>query len=246
MKTHTLTRTGYPPLRFQGEMIAEADTEQRQALRWYKAEIYRSEAGKLVVFVGFRSNWEGEAEHDWVTVCDTPAQVAEALRTYDVLPPGRGYPPSDQYKDRQEKLRSHLQRDYDTMVSDLLDSDLFIETLEDKDTDAEYRAMDWEIVDQYLKMTLASIPVTKAEACAICDANNGAEMLGHPWAGLIPNLIDTEGLDEKWDIDTVSLVRKLKFLTNGELMALAFGVARFWRNCELPTDKALKKAGFVY
>lgn len=245
MKTYTLTRTGYPPLRFQGELIAESDTEQTQALRWYKAEIYRAENGSLVVTVGFRTNWEGEAEHDWVAVCETPAIAAETLRTYDVLPPGRGYPPSEQYRDRQEKLRSHLQRDYDAMISDLLDTDLFVETL-DKDEDAEYRQMDWQVVDQYLKMTLASIPVSKEEACAICDANNGSMLMDHPWLGIIPNLIDTEGLDEKWGIDTVSLVRKLKFLTNGELMALAFGVARFWRNAELPTDKALKKAGFVY
>jgi len=239
MKTHTLQRTGMPPLQFDGVLVAEADTEHLEALRWYTSSIYQV-GDRYVVSVGFRSNWDGEAEHDTVFVCDSNSHVISALRSYDVLPPGRGYPGSEQYRDRQAKLRSYLQRDYDTMISDLLDSDLFVETL-DKDQDAEYRQMDWVVVDQYLAITLSSIPITKNEACAICDANNGSML----WSSIIPNLIDTHGLDEKWDIDTVALVRKLKFLTNGELLALAFGVARFWRNCELPTDKALKKAGFA-
>jgi hypothetical protein len=247
MKTYTLTRTGMPPLRFQGEIIAEADTQQLQALRWYKATVYQEKEGRFVVEVGFRSSWEGEAEHDWVTVCHKPSEVAFALKNYDVLPPGRGYPPSEAYQDRQAKLRSHLQRDYDGMVSDLLDDDIFVESLDkQKDTDDEHRQLDWIAVDEFLRLELACIPLTKNEACAVCDANNGAMLMGSPWAGIVPNLMDTEGLDGKWNIDTVALSRKLRHLTRGELFALSFGIARFWRNCELPTDEALKKAGFVY
>lgn len=245
MKTYTLTRTGLPPLRFQGEVIAEADTEQLQALRWYKATIYKEKEGRFVVSIGFRSNWEGETEHDWVAICRNPSDVASSLRVYDVLPPGRGYPPSDSYQERQAKLRAHLQRDYDSMISELLDEDIFVESL-DKDVDDDYRSMDWEVVDEFLRLELACIPLTKKEACAICDANNGAELMSSPWASLVPNVMDTVGLDKKWGIDSAALVRKLRHLTRGELFALSFGVARFWRNCELPDDEALKKAGFVY
>lgn len=243
MKTYTLQRTGHPPLRFDGELIAEADTEHLEALRWYSSAIYRS-VDQFVVSVGFRSNWDGEAEHDSVFVCDSTSGVISALRAYDVLPPGRGYPSSEQYRDRQAKLRSHLQRDYDGMVTDLLDIDLFVETLGSKQ-ESQGHGRDWDVFNEFLAVELASIPLTRQEACAICDANNGAELLSSPWAAIVPNVMDTDGLDAKWGVDSVQLAKRLRHLTRGELFALAVGAARFWRHTSLPTDTALKKAGFV-
>lgn len=228
-----------PPLQFEGALIRESDTEHLEALRWYTSSIYRA-GDRYVVSIGFRSNWDGEAEHDSVFVCDSTADVIAALRAYDVLPPGRGYPGTDQYRDRQEKLRSYLQRDYDGMVTDLLDAEPFIETLPMVQTEQ----VDAAIVNEFIALELAGIPLTMSEACAICEANRG-EMLSSPWAAIVPNVIDAD-LDRKWDVDSVALAKRLKHLSRGELFALAVGADRFRKYSKLPVDQALKKAGFAF
>lgn len=124
---HTLPRSNNSPLSFTGRLLDEVDGESDH-LRWYVLHVYQTTGGKYVVHVQFRTRWRGESDHDWVQVVDDASGVAKALREYDVLPPGRGFPPG--YDSRQAALRAALQRDYDDLVTEILDADLFTEEIE--------------------------------------------------------------------------------------------------------------------
>lgn len=239
--TITLQRTGASPLRFTGELVAEADNETVENNRWYQIRIYRAGA-KYVTHIGFRTRWESERDHDVVEVVDAPGKVAEVLQRYDVLPENRGYPPTPVFAERQARLRNALQRDYGLLVSEILDDELFLEDLGDE---SEYPAeADLEVIREFLAADLADMPLTEREACAICDANNGAMLLPHCWMGIGANLVDSVGLDKKWGVDVDSLARRVSELSRSQLLALTLGIVTFWRNCNLPTRAALEKAGF--
>lgn len=123
-----LPRYGNSPLRFYGTKLASECGDDAE-LRWYTIDVYQTQGGKYVVHVVFHTNWRGESDHDWVAVVDDAHGVAEALRKYDVLPPGRGYPPG--YEEKQQHLRAILQRDFDDLATDLLESQgVFAEEIE--------------------------------------------------------------------------------------------------------------------
>lgn len=97
---------------------------------------------------------------------------------------------------------------------------------------------------------LSQLRFTRNEWCAICDANNGTMMdddIGwrHPWA----NVWDAgDELDEKWEIDRESLVRRMRALNLAGQAAITEVVERFWdrsrqqRTPETHTE-ALRAAG---
>jgi hypothetical protein len=88
--------------------------------------------------------------------------------------------------------------------------------------------------------------LTKGEWCAIMDANNGCfthEFQPDERSLLWANLADSQGMDEKWGIDSNALVKKMRIWSQVESTAAIEAVAAFWRNYELPTDEALIRAG---
>lgn len=239
--TITLQRTGASPLRFTGSLIAEADNETVENNRWYQIRIYES-GHRYVVHVGFRTRWESERDHDTVEVIDSPGKVADVLRRYDVLPENRGYPPTPVFAERQARLRNALQRDYGLLVSQILDSEIFTESLDDA---SDYPAeSDLDTLKQFLAVDLSQIALTEREASALCDANNGAMFLPHCWMGIGANLVDHGGIEEKWGVDVSDLARRVADLPRSQLLALTLGIVTFWRNCHLPARAALEKAGF--
>lgn len=99
---------------------------------------------------------------------------------------------------------------------------------------------------------LASL-LSRAEACLICDALNGA-MLTAVSLGMslsdeirfgVGDAIALDGLADKWDVDGPSLELKLQALPEDLAMALAAAVEHFWANTHLPTELALRSAGLV-
>ncbi len=105
------------------------------------------------------------------------------------------------------------------------------------------------IVGRYNEIVWRSMPaLTRNEWCAIMDANNGTiinddshfdESPTMLWA----NVADSQGLDEKWNIDSKKLVAKMRAWSNAEGFAAIDAVGKFWKHCDLATDDALKKAG---
>lgn len=85
---------------------------------------------------------------------------------------------------------------------------------------------------------------SRNEWCAIFDANNGTDIFQEAAelqaSGLWANVEDCFGLDDKWQIDTVDLLRRMKSLSLAELLAVREAVTRFWMHCDLPTDDAMQ------
>jgi len=85
--------------------------------------------------------------------------------------------------------------------------------------------------------------LTAAEWCAVFDANNGTDVFAEQpvmpsivWA----NVADSVGLDEKWEIDSASLLRSLENFTSSQLIAVQEACVRFWMQSETDTQTALK------
>lgn len=245
MDTVTISRTGDAPLRFTGEMIAEADGQSvnRKTNRWYEIVIYKTSDSQYVVSVGYRSQWEGEQQQDYAYVCDSPTQVRHVLRSHEPIQGRIGFPPSPQYEDRQAKLEAELCGQFDTLVSKVLTGEEFAEVL----GSCEYSpAMDAEFVGNYVRFVLEDFPLSHAEASALCDANNGALLLDYDWQMLAANVMDfpAKSLGEKWDCDCEALAKRLHAASRETKFALAWACAQFWRTTDLPTEEALEKAGF--
>jgi hypothetical protein len=109
------------------------------------------------------------------------------------------------------------------------------------------------VCERYLAMVadeLARLDFSRAEWCAILDANNGVDLgLGIGTGGAImiwANVHDSHGLGEKWSVDQAALVRRLQALPRSSLYAICEVADRFWSRAETPTDTALAAAARIY
>jgi hypothetical protein len=118
----TLDRTGLPPLRFRGEEVARVEgrwSRGRETNRWHEVAVYRTEGGRHVVAIGYRTLWQGELDHDHVTHAAAPAAVIEALQDYAPLAHIGGYPPGESYREKQDRLQADILRRWEALVSEL-------------------------------------------------------------------------------------------------------------------------------
>lgn len=90
---------------------------------------------------------------------------------------------------------------------------------------------------------------TRAEWCAIFDANNGG-----PFPECEPELIkssfwanvqDARGLAAKWQVDTESIVAKLQAMTPAQSIAIGEAARFFWDNCHEETDWLFDQLGIA-
>lgn len=248
MDTITLPRTGDAPLKFAGQLVAESGDNRfagREQNRWHELALYRDN-GRFVLRVAFRTNWQGEPSYDWAWVCATPAEVRERLREHDPVPERVGFPPGEQYAARQQSLEQGLRAQYDATVSELLARDEFAVSL-DQDQAEQCAGMDLQAVREFIAAQLAGFPLSRAEACAFCDANNGTLLIDHCWAGLALNVFDADrlnGLGDKWSVDCKALANRIHAADLATKFALAWACAQFWRLVDQETDAALVAAGF--
>ena len=86
MADYTLPRTGDRPLAFRGELLAESDgevTDGQHNNRYHALALYRTASGRLVAHVAYHTEWVGEQESSTVYVADTPADLADALKSHN-------------------------------------------------------------------------------------------------------------------------------------------------------------------
>ena len=124
MKEYTLTRTGDRPLHFSGECIAAADGKihsGKEQNRWYELAVYRTAAGKYVVEVAYRTQWQGEGAHYRATVCSTIDEVADEMRTTDATEYLEGFPAHPDYADKQARLIASLRTRLGTLISEIFE-----------------------------------------------------------------------------------------------------------------------------
>ena len=88
---------------------------------------------------------------------------------------------------------------------------------------------------------------TENEWCAICEANRGAEPGNDiAWRSTWANVMDTPELAGRWDVDPMTLSRRLRILSLPARVAVAEIIERFWsrpdRAAATPGE-ALREAG---
>lgn len=119
----TIPRTGDMPLAFAGELIDEASSRRVAGVernRWHEIALYRTAGGKYVAHIGYRTQWQGEQEHDQAAVIDGPMAVAEYLRTWIPATVVAGYPPGEAYAGKQARLLATVEADYQALISEVL------------------------------------------------------------------------------------------------------------------------------
>jgi hypothetical protein len=109
-----IERTGKRPLLLEGETEIYAGSSQQvrgqRQNRWHELAIYETPAKKIVVAIGYRTQWEGEASHDDCIILASREEAATALEKYR-LPNlcGIGYPPTPTYAARQARAVAELE-----------------------------------------------------------------------------------------------------------------------------------------
>ena len=130
MQSYLLPRSGQAPLKFTGEEIASSEgriQNGRDHNRWHDLTVYRTVGGGYVVQVQYRTQWQGECEHDEAVVCDDAQSAAWELQGYDPTAHCPGYPPGAAYADRQTRLMQDLRARYAAQVSEVLAGEEFAE-----------------------------------------------------------------------------------------------------------------------
>lgn len=134
-----LPRSGLSAASFQGELLAEvvgppeAKRRKNVIIRYHELQLYRTDQGKYVVAIGFRTELPQESNQDSVYVCDTQAEVEALLigdQGYDPCQFLEGFPPWDKFKERQERLEMRVTEEFESRVGQLLASAGFVEELE--------------------------------------------------------------------------------------------------------------------
>lgn len=133
MDEFVIRRTGQPPLAFQGKFLANSEGQRqcnREWNRWHDLCLYQSKDGRYIVSIAYRSNWQGEIEHDYFGIAGDLAAAVELLRKYDPCATVQGYPEGEAYAEKQARLLADIRRRYLAQVTELFgDSNEFAEQL---------------------------------------------------------------------------------------------------------------------
>jgi hypothetical protein len=82
MTEYTIERDDDRPLRFTGEIIAEASSRGIRGPsqnRWQELTLYRTAGGKMIARRVGRTQWQGERDRHEAVAVDTPDQVVAFL-----------------------------------------------------------------------------------------------------------------------------------------------------------------------
>jgi hypothetical protein len=130
-ETIRLGRTGEAPLAITGTRLREADGRHwggRERNRWYELSIWRLDDGRLCATAGLCTQWQGESSVEYAAVCRDAAGVRRFFARWNPTRGGIGFPSGEAYVERQAALVAELRRQYDSLVSELLDCEQFAES----------------------------------------------------------------------------------------------------------------------
>ncbi len=121
-ETFTVKRTGKPPLRFTGELAAEADSHEHDGPlqnRWHELRLYRTAGRQLVWAVAYRTRWQGEHDHHSADVTSEQGVVSELTVEFNPLAGYAGYPAGAHYEEKDRRQREAITLGYQRACSDL-------------------------------------------------------------------------------------------------------------------------------
>lgn len=105
------------------------------------------------------------------------------------------------------------------------------------------------VAERYLGIVqdeLRRIELTAAEWCCIMDVLNGTWLLGdHMVASIGAEIADAPEMDEKWEVNTATLARKVSGLTWAAKAAIIEAAERFWARSGMETGAALTASGIT-
>ena len=120
--TFKIPRTGNKMLKFDGALIAEASSRRvhgQERNRWFEIGVYQAK-DQWIVWVAYRTHWQGEHDHDWAEIYATPEFLIDALRKdYDPLSYLGGFPPHESFADKQARLEETIRRDYQSLITQI-------------------------------------------------------------------------------------------------------------------------------
>ena len=119
----TIPRSGLPPLRFQGELLAESDGScyaGQDRLRYHDIAVYRTDGGQYVVHIAYCTRFQGEVGDDQAEIVTEPQGVSDVLADYRPEVRVQGYPPGDHFTAKQARLVQDICARYVSQVSDIL------------------------------------------------------------------------------------------------------------------------------
>jgi hypothetical protein len=121
MQFYILERTGMPPIRVYGEELARAADEGTGGInkRQHALSLIRSEGGRLLLQVVYRSDWRNDLSHDDVLEADTVAGLADLLEDYDPAECVKGFPPNPDYAEKQAVLLAEVRQRFGRLVTEL-------------------------------------------------------------------------------------------------------------------------------
>lgn len=132
-ETITLERTGQPPLKFEGTLLTTAcgqfvqPPKDKPNADYFTISLYEvrttvrglaSGPGRAyVVAIEYNKKFRDTQQHHTAIVTDDPA---DTLAGYDPLAVLIGFPPGEDFAERQNALESKMRRQYDVLVSAVL------------------------------------------------------------------------------------------------------------------------------
>lgn len=123
MESIILRRTGDVPLAFEGDLLAESNGRVqagRDHSRWHVLGVYRTKGGTYVVRIAYRTQYQGEMDHDLAMPVADATEVVAELRLYNPTECVRGFPPHESFYERQAKLMDDIDHRYRRQIADLL------------------------------------------------------------------------------------------------------------------------------
>lgn len=133
--THVVPRSGLPALRISGTLIKKIDGKapaNKARARYHTLALYRLGDGRYAATISYITTWPGEQGHDLAEVLGSnPASATQFFRSYNPTSRVQGYPPGEQFAEKQRRLLVDIAASYASQVSELLASDLFTEDASD-------------------------------------------------------------------------------------------------------------------
>lgn len=123
MEKYKLARSGNAPLVFEGEKIASEDGRiyaGQEQNRYYNLTLYRTSKGQSVLRIEYCSQWQRESNIDQVEIFPAVRDVVLFLQKFDPLGNLQGFPPGQQFSERQKRLEQSLRVRFHQQVRDLL------------------------------------------------------------------------------------------------------------------------------
>lgn len=130
MPLFTIEKTNELPLRFNGELLASVGQDDKPVGkfgRWYELALYKTDSGKYVIEIVFRSNAcnsdgsKVEADDHDAIVCPTRDELLRVIQDWDPLEPLVGFPPGiSKYKSKQDALEKAVLAGFEVRVGELL------------------------------------------------------------------------------------------------------------------------------